>query len=310
VKFQDYYSLLGIDKSAPDEQIHKAYRKLARKYHPDVNKGKDAEEKFKQLSEAYEALKDPEKRARYDQLGAGFRSGQEFRPPPGFNGGRFDFTGASGFGTSGFSDFFEALFGGGQSFSGADIFGRASQSAPRREALEAELCLTPHEAIKGGKKTISLQAISQSGRGGGVPSVRTLNVTIPPLAYSGLKIRVGKSGSQDEVLLRIKIIDSADLRVSGDDLMAQVKIAPWEAMLGTTIPVNLADGEILLSIPAGSQSGQKLRVRGRGIAKKEKGARGDLFCELQIVVPKNLTDEERELVEKLSKKSTFKPRGI
>lgn len=306
MKFQDYYQVLGVDRGASADEISKAYRKLARKYHPDVNKGKDAEDKFKQLSEAYEALKDPERRQRYDHLGANYRPGQDFRPPPGFDGGEFNFGGGAAFGGSGFSDFFEALFGGGRAFGGAEQFGSA---AARQQPPEAELTLTPQEAILGGKKTISLQQMSPAGRGGGVPKVRTLTVTIPKLAHNGMRIRIGKSEDADQVLLRLKIVSAGDLQVHGDDLVKTVRISPWEAILGSTLSVQLPDGEIRLTVAAGSQSGQKLRVKQKGLAKKEKGERGDALCELQIVVPRAINEEERRLVERLKETSTFNPRG-
>ena len=308
MKFQDYYETLGVSRGASADEIQKAYRKLARKYHPDLNKGKDAEEKFKQLSEAYEALKDPEKRARYDQLGANYRAGQDFRPPPGYDGGNFDFSGSS-FGGSGFSDFFDALFGGGSMFGGGgeQFFNRGS--APRQSAPEAEISLTPEEAISGVKKTLTIQLMSQGARGGGVPTKRTLNVAIPPLTGNGTRIRIGgKAGSAEEIMLRVAITSSTELTVSGDDLIKTIKITPWEAILGATVPVRIPDGEIKLAIPAGTQSGQKLRVRSKGLPKKGKDERGDVFCKLQIVVPKTLTDEEKALVEKLQQVSSFKAR--
>ncbi len=312
MKFHDYYQTLGVNKSASSEEIQKAYRKLARKFHPDLNKGKDAEDKFKQLSEAYEVLKDSEKRARYDQFGSQYQGGQDFRPPPGFKGAG-SYTGASAagqsFGSSGFSDFFDALFGGG-AFFGADQethFGGHGQRA-QKAVPEAELSLTPEEAICGVKKVLSIQLAP--GRGGGVPVTKTLNVSVPKLTSNGSRIRIGgKSGSEDELLLRIKVVDTNDLRVLGDDLIKSVKLSPWEAMLGTSVPINLPDGEIRLTVPEGSQAGQKLRVKGRGLAKKSDKSRADLFCELILVVPKKLTDEEKDLVKKLQDVSQFNPRN-
>ncbi len=311
MKFQDYYETLGVKKNASLGEIQKAYRKLAQKLHPDVNKGKDAEDKFKQLSEAYEVLKDPEKRARYDQFGGKFQGGQDFRPPPGFQSRRSQANSSSqSFSSSGFSDFFDALFG------GAAIFGSEQEGmfagqgqATQRAVPEAELVLTPEEAIAGVKKVLSIQL--DPGRGGGVPVAKTLNVSIPKMTSNGSRIRIGgKSGSEDELLLRIKVTDHNDLRVCGDDLIKVVKISPWEAILGTSFVVNLPDGEIRLSIPEGTQTGKKLRIKGRGLAKKGDKTRGDLFCELSLVVPKTLTSDEKELVTKLQGLSTFDPRSI
>lgn len=317
MKFQDYYETLGVSRTANADEIQKAYRKLARKYHPDVNKGKDAEDKFKQLSEAYEALKDPEKRARYDQLGANYRSGQEFRPPPGFDAGSFDFSG-QGFGASGFSDFFEAMFGGGSMFGNASsqMFGdqgfqgmRGGQGKKKSSAPEAEITLTPDEAINGVQKMLSIQMVSRDARGGGVPVTRTMNVRIPPLTAHGMRVRVGgKAGSADEIMLRVNVSGTRDTRLSGDDLIKTLRISPWEAMLGATISLSLADGEIKLAVPAGTQSGQKLRVRNKGLPRKGSKERGDLYCELQIAVPKKLSEEEEELVRQLKDVSRFNPR--
>ena len=309
MKFQDYYETLGVKKNASVSEIQKAYRKLAQKFHPDVNKGKDAEDKFKQLSEAYEVLKDSDKRERYDQLGANFQRGQDFRPPPGFQAKRSQAGSSSqSFGSSGFSDFFDALFGGAAAFGSeqdATFSGRGQAS--RRAVPEAELVLTPEEAIGGVQKVLSIQL--DPGRGGGVPVTKTLNVSIPKLTSNGSRIRIGgKSGSDDELLLRIKVSDQHGLRVSGDDLIKVVKISPWEAMLGTSLVMNLPDGEIRLSVPEGTQAGQKLRIKGRGLAKKGDKTRGDLFCELSLVVPKTLTSDEKELVVKLNALSQFNPR--
>lgn len=311
MKFQDYYQTLGVGKSASADEIQKAYRKLARQYHPDVNKGKDAEEKFKQISEAYEALKDPERRARYDQLGANYRAGQDFRPPPGFEGMQFDFNSmGGGFGGSGFSDFFESLFGGGSMFRGAGADMGGARPRQQTQAPEAEISLTPEEAVLGVKKTLSIQTMAAGNRGGGVPVTRTIAVTIPPLTAQGARIRIGgKAGSADEIMLRVKIVERGEYRIQGDDLIRTVKIAPWEAALGSTIAVPLLEAEIKLTIPPGSQSGQKMRIRERGLAKSgKKGERGDLFCELQIVIPRQLSEEERALFDRLKEVSTFEPR--
>ena len=306
VKFQDYYQTLGVKRDASKEEIQRAYRKLARKYHPDMNKEADASEKFKQAGEAYEVLKDPEKRQRYDTLGENWKAGQDFRPPPGWEahfqgaGGR---PGASGGGfefQSGgqFSDFFEAFFGqmagaqgagrgqtsgGGfeQFFNGAHQQGRP-QAAPMQEA---PINISLHEAFHGSTRSLQLQ-----GPGG----KKSVDVKIPAGTTDGAKIRLAGEG----LILKVSVAADPRFSVSGRDLTLEVKIAPWQAALGGKVDVQTMQGTVSLNIPAGANSGQKLRLKGKGLP-NPKGAAGNLYVRLMIVLPKVLTEQELKLYEQL-----------
>lgn len=312
IQFQDYYKTLGVSRTATEEEIQKAYRKLARKYHPDVNKGKDAEEKFKQLSEAYEVLKDPEKRSRYDMLGANYKAGQDFRPPPGwenvFSGARGGAGGAQMFGGGGgggFSDFFDMLFGGagGGSFRGEDIFSNLRtgrpQPKPARQAQEIELHLTVEELYLGGKKTIQLEQSEPDGR----RSTRTFQITLPAGLKDGGVIRLPgqdkPGGLGVDLKLKVKLHPHPRYEVDEYSLKVPVSIAPWEAVLGAKVPVQLPDSKITVTVPPGSQGGQLLRLRGKGFTKPD-GERGDALVELVVVVPKSPTPQELKLYQELS----------
>lgn len=328
MKFRDYYEVLGVDRKATQEEIQKAFRKLARKYHPDVNKTKEAEDRFKEINEANEVLSDPDKRKRYDALGANWKAGQDFQPPPGWdaNGGSFHFNFGQGGGGDfgGFSDFFEAMFGGGAfsggGFSGAGFSGGGFSGAgfgggspfgagmggrvfgkqAEPTAAEAELQISVEDSITGATKTIQVR--DAQGR------ARSLQVTIPVGATDGTTIRLpGKKGETD-LYLRIRLAPHPRYSISGSDLIVKLPVAPWEAALGSKVDLVLPDGTIKLSVPAGSQSGSKLRVRGRGLS-ATKGGRGDILAEIRIVVPTTLSAAERESFENLAKTSRFNPRG-
>lgn len=326
MKFKDYYETLGIDRKATPEEIQKAYRKLARKYHPDINKTKDAEDRFKEVNEANEVLSDPEKRKRYDALGANWKAGQDFRPPPGWeaNGGGFQFNfGEGGAGFTGFSDFFDAIFGnagfgggggfggqgargqsfGGRGFGGAGPFGGAAASGFGRaapQASEARLEISFEDALQGATKSIQVQ--DPSGR------ARALQVKIPVGTNDGATIRLpGKEGEGD-LYLKIKLTSHPRYSAAGSDLVVKLPVAPWEAALGAKVDLVLPDGTIKLSVPPGAQSGSKLRVRGRGFT-ASKGGRGDALAEIKIVVPPSLSAAERKGFEELAAASRFNPRG-
>lgn len=304
MKFKDYYEVLGVDRTASAEEIQKAYRKLARKCHPDINKTKEGEDRFKEINEANEVLGDPEKRKRYDMLGANYKAGQDFQPPPGWD---FNRGGAQhfGFGAGGadFSDFFSAIFGrgfagGGSPFEG---MGGARRGRPfEPQAQEAELHISVEDSFNGTTKSIELR--DPQGR------TRSLNVKIPVGTADGSTIRLtGKKGESD-LYLRIKLAPHPRYSVSGSDLVVKLPVSPWEAALGSKIDLMLPDGTIKVGVPAGSQSGSKLRIRGRGFS-GAKGVRGDVLAEIKIVVPTSLSSSEREIYEKLQAISQFNPRN-
>lgn len=311
VKFEDYYQVLGVDRKATQAEIQRAFRKLARQYHPDVNKEPGAEERFRKINEAYEVLKDPEKRRKYDRLGENWKAGQEFRPPPGWEEVRFEFGGpgrGGGFRPGNFSDFFEMFFG---SRAGAfdDLFeqmarGGAGRRAdgftqePPREAppQEVPLTISLHEAYHGTTRRLDLQ--SPDGRS------RSLEVKIPPGVTEGSKIRLRGQG----VILRIHVAPDPRFEVSGHDLTTDLRLTPWEAALGAQVDVPALQGALTVRIPPGASSGQKLRLRGKGLPRTGDGPPGDLFVRLLISVPKTLSDEERQLYEKLKEVSKFNPR--
>jgi curved DNA-binding protein len=333
VDFKDYYDVLGVSRDASEEDVRQAFRKLARKHHPDVNPGdKSAEERFKDLNEAYEVLSDPEKRKQYDRLGRNWKAGADFTPPPGGqNGGSSNFTGfTSGFeegGTGDFSDFFESLFGrrtGSRAGAGFRTAGRD---------VEAEIALTLEEAHRGGTRTISFN-VSETcsecrGTGqkdgktcpvckgrGTVRRPKTVDVNIPPGVRDGSVIRLAGQGepgsngaSPGDLLLRVRLLPHPIFRLVGeDDLETEISITPWEAALGAKITVPTVDGPVEMKVPPGAQTGQRLRLRGRGLNKRG-GGRGDEYVSLKIVVPPKLTRKERELFEQLAAESRFNPRS-
>jgi curved DNA-binding protein len=338
VQFRDYYDVLGLSKNASEADIKSAFRKQARKYHPDVNPNdKTAEEKFKEINEAYEVLSDPEKRKRYDALGPNWKAGEEFRPPPGWqqaSGADFsDFFGGGGGGASGFSDFFEALFGAGRRG------GRATRGGPgfamRGGDIEAEIELTLEEAHRGGTRNLSLQTSevcpecrgsgSKDGKtvcprcrgAGAVQRPKTLEVTIPPGMREGSVIRLAGQGEPGmnnapagDLFLRARIRPHRLFDVTGDhDIQIELPVAPWEAALGAKVLVPTLEGPIEMTIPAGTQGGQRLRLRGQGLNRRG-GGRGDQYAKLKIVNPPSLSAGERELFEKLRAESRFNAREL
>ncbi len=334
VKFQDYYEILGVPRTASQDDIASAYRKLARKYHPDVNKSPEAEDKFKRIGEAYEVLRDPQKRKRYDTLGENWQQGQDFSPPPGwesFFGGRsrgsrgggrvFEFRDfgdvGDAFRGTGFSDFFEMLFGGGLGGFGASGGAGPRGAGPRGAAgqdHEAEITINLEEAYNGGRRTITLEAREPRRNGRPSRSTRTLEVTIPAGTTDGTRLRLRGQGSPSapggrpgDLYLQIHIAPHPVFRVNGPDLEAEVPVTPAEAALGGRIEVPIVGGKAALTLPAGSPSGRRLRLRGKGLKRRD-GGRGDLYAVLKIVVPQTLTPLERELYERLARESSFNPR--
>ena len=314
MKYQDYYQILGVNRDASAEDIKKAYRRLARKYHPDVSKEASAEERFKEVAEAYEVLRDPEKRAAYDQLGSNWRAGQEFRPPPGWQSsargpGGSPFGG--GFGGREFSDFFESLFsnlgsGAGPGFGGA----RGFQSPGQSQTVALEITL--EEAYHGGHRSLQLQLPERDASGRTSTRTRTLNVKIPAGVTTGQKIRLAGQGGaglgggpSGDLYLDVTIQPHPLYQLKGRDITLEVPLAPWEAALGCKIDVPTLGGPVTLSIPANARNGQQLRLRGRGLPGQPPG---DQFAVLRIVNPPADTEAARELFQRMARELPFNPR--
>lgn len=332
MQFVDYYEVLGVERSASQDDIKKAFRKLSKKYHPDISKAKDAKARFQQVSEAYEVLRDPEKRKRYDQLGRNYHAGDDFRAPPGWQGVEFNFGGGNPFGggggggggvPSGFSDFFEAFFsgtgpGGPRTRRAPSSAGFDFREAPRRrrgDDQEAELTVSLEDTYGGATKTITLQQGVTTADGGHRVEERSFQVKIPPGTTDGTRIRLAGQGSPGlggeaagDLLLKVKLAPHPRFTVEGHDLSAVLPIAPWEALFGAKVSFRTLDGDVQLKVPAGSQGGQKLRLKDKGLPKKG-GERGHLTVELRVVVPQNPSAEERQLFEELAKVSRFDPRA-
>jgi len=310
--YQDYYAILGVGKTATQEEIQRAYRKLARKYHPDINKESNAEEKFKQINEAYEVLGDPTKRGKYDQFGSGW-DGQFANQ--GYQGGdnvRFHFSTAD---PGQYSDFFQNLFGGGWSFGEETAFRGGDTRKRRGRDHETTIGITLADAYHGSKKSIELEKVAADSSGRPTKSRRSYDVTIPPGVTDGSLIRLAGQGGNGsggaeagDLFLRVSIIPDKRFTLNGHDLATTVDITPWEAALGAKVLVPTVDGRINLTVPAGTQSGQTLRVRGKGMPVGS-GRYGDLLVNVRIVVPKHLSARERHLFEELAKESRFDPRA-
>jgi len=323
VQYKDYYEILGISRDASKDEIQRAYRKLARKFHPDLNKGAGSEEKFKEINEAYEVLKDPAKREKYNQFGSNWQQGDNFQPPPGWQH-RSDFSrGQQGpeetffWSSDGgeYSDFFEALFGGRfhENVQGAQS-GRPFSINRRGSDHEAVLRISLEEAFRGGAKTIAMQATGTGMDGSPSSREKRYDVKIPPGIMPGQKIRLsgqgGKgsgSGGSGDLYLKVEIEPHPRFRLEGHDLYTELAITPWEAALGAQIDLQTLDEIVTLKVPAGTQSGQKLRLRAKGMP-NPKGRRGDLYVVMKIKVPKKLSKKERHLFEELKKVSSFNPR--
>jgi curved DNA-binding protein len=304
VGYHDYYEALGVPRDASGDDIRRAYRKLAREYHPDVNKDPGADDRFKEVAEAYEVLRDPEKRERYDRLGANWRAGQDVSDAPDFGDGGFRDVHVDFGGGGDFSDFFESMFRGrrgpGPAGRGAEPFGGFAMRGPDHEAV---LDLTLEEAAAGGHRHITL------GDG------RDYDVNIPDGVRDGQRIRLAGEGGpgtgggpSGDLFLRVRIAPHPRFRVDGRDLHVDLRVSPSEAALGAQVPVPTLTGTARVRVPAGSSTGRKLRLRGEGMPSPD-GARGDLYAHVQIVVPKQLDERERELYEQLAAASShFEPR--
>lgn len=305
MRFVDYYQVMGVSPDASPEDIKKAYRRLARKFHPDVSKEPNAEEKFKQLGEAYEVLKDPTRRAEYDELRRyGGRSDEDFTPPPGWHarGGE----GVDPQAARRFSDFFEAIFG-----RGAAGQAHHAGGAWPGEDIHYAIQITLEEAQQGGTRTITLT--TQPTYPGQAAEPKTLKVTIPKGIQAGRQIRLkgqghpGTGGARaGDLFLHVEYAPHRLFTVDGRDLTLVLPVAPWEAVLGATVTIPTLDGAVKLTVPANSQAGRKLRLAGKGLP----GAHpGDLYVVLQIVVPGTPTARERELLATLAQESQFNPRA-
>lgn len=339
MKYKDYYEILGLKRGADEKEIKSAYRKLARKYHPDVNKAPEAVEKFKDINEAYEVLSDKEKRNRYDSLGSNWNQGADFTPPPGFENIHFDFGGMGGFGGAqgfsqggfddlgGFSDFFNSIFGGAGGFSqGAGPSQRTQRrprrsGSPKREApknldVTQDIILNVEDSIYGATKQFKVSFMDKChqcdgkgcyacGQSGFAPVTKTLNVKIPKGVKEGAKIRFSNEGKADDyghrgnIYLVVRFSSKSKFQVDGDNIISTLDITPEEAVLGTVKSVETLQGSVKVTIPAQTQTGKSLRLKGLGLEKKS-GNHGDHNVKIRIVLPENLSNKQIELYKKLS----------
>lgn len=323
VQYKDYYQILGVSRTSSEQEIKTAYRKMARKYHPDANKNDPtAEERIKEINEAYEVLKDQEKRKKYDQLGPNWKAGDQFKPPPDYSGFSFDFGkgaggnmgnmgGMGGMGGAGsFSDFFEAIFGG--SFGGGQPGARPGQgagagagaagAAARKRSLdqEAEIDLVVEELAQGARRT--LQVTAPGGK------TKTIEVKIPKGMRAGKKVRVPGEGAtmpgvteKGDLYLRIKVKPHKYYTIDGDNLVVELAISPAQAVVGGEVSVSTIEGAVTIKVPAGTQSGRMLRLKGKGLPNTDQKPAGDLLVRTKIVIPTHLSDKERSLYEQLAK---------
>jgi curved DNA-binding protein len=311
VEYKDYYAALGVEKTATQDEIKKAYRKLVRQYHPDVSKHSNATEKTKEINEAYDVLGDAEKRAAYDELGQGRRAGQEFTPPPDW-GTQFDFGGADA------NDFFSDLFahagrrqrgggGGGRGFGGA---GGGFQM--RGEDIHAAIAIDLRDAYQGASRTISLRVPQHDEQGHVTMQDKTLSVNIPKGVTPGQQLRLAGQGhpgagggGPGDLYLEIQLESDARYRVEGTHVYENVPVAPWEAALGASVSVPTPSGAVEVTIPAGSQTGRKLRLKGRGIPAREPG---DLYLILDVVLPPATSERAKEIYQEMARDLAFNPR--
>jgi curved DNA-binding protein len=306
MEYKDYYKIMGVKRDAGQDEIKRAYRRLARKYHPDVSKEKDAETRFKEVGEAYEVLKDPQKRAAYDRLGSNWQAGQDFHPPPDWDAG-FEF-GSGGFAHGGgdFSDFFATLFGGRDPFAGRGQFRARGEDQYVRVAIDLE------DAYRGATRTLLLQVPETDAKGRLANKQRTLNVHIPKGIRPGQHIRLGGQGSPGnnapagDLYLEIEFRAHPFYRIDGKDVYLELPLTPWEAALGAIVQVPTPEGKVDLKIPPNSAAGGKLRLKGRGIPGK---APGDFYVLLQIALPPAHTEAAKALYRSMQRQLNFNPRA-
>ena len=312
MEYKDYYDILGVDREATQEDIKRAYRKLARKYHPDVSKETDADNKFQELGEAYEVLQDPEKRAAYNKFGSNWQNGQDFEPPPNWDAG-FEFSGSGYTGGSeaqGHSDFFEELFGRSQ-------YGSRSNRTTfhiKGEDQHARIVINLRDAFNGSKQSITLTKASVDEQGRVTTRPHTLHVTIPRGITEGQRIRLEGQGMPGmggapagDLFLEIAFGEDPLFRAEKRDIYLTLPITPWEAALGATVTVPTLAGNVEFKIPAGSQGGRKMRLKGRGLSTAKTS--GDQYVELRIVVPEATTDEQKNLYKEMAKLMPVNPRA-
>jgi curved DNA-binding protein len=327
MEYRDYYKILGVERKATADEIKKSYRRLARKYHPDVSKEKDAEARFKELQEAYEVLKDPEKRAAYDQLGSNWKSGEQFRPPPdwasGFEfrggprgarqgaGARYGGSAEDVFEDEGYSDFFSSLFGGGAAGSPFGSAGARRSRAGRDHHAGVDIDL--EEAFAGTTRTLELKRPKLKADGTLEVEPHTVRVTIPAGVTEGQPIRLAgqgepgpNGGRAGDLYLEVHIRPNRLFQLEGRDVTLTLPVAPWEAALGGLVKVPTLAGTVEMNIPAGAQSGQKLRLRGRGLPGQPAG---DQYVQLKVVLPQANSPEARALYEEMRRKLAFDPRA-
>ena len=318
MEFKDYYKVMGVARDATEAQIKQAYRKLARKFHPDVSKEPDAEARFKDVGEAYEVLRSPEKRAAYDQLGSGPRPGQDFRPPPDFGAG-FEFSGAGpGDGGSDYSDFFESLFGR-ATRAGAGRAGRRGFDPAHGEDHHAKVLLDLEASLDGGSRSLTLRVPEIDAEGRVTARERVLNVRVPKGILPGQTIRLAgqgapplggdparSKGKPGDLYIEVEFQPHPLYRVEDRDLYVELPVAPWEAALGATVKTPTPGGVVDLKIPPGAQAGTKLRLRGRGIPASPPG---DLYAVLQIALPKATDDKGKAAYRALAEAMPFNPRA-
>jgi curved DNA-binding protein len=309
MKFKDYYAILGVPRDASQDDIKRAYRKLARKYHPDVSKESDAEERFKAVGEAYEVLKDPEKRAAYDGVGRHWKQDQDFQPPPDWEQ-RFNFS-SGGFTDTdlgGFSDFFASLFGGG----GRAPFGDRGGFQSKGRDEHAKIAIGLEDAFQGATRTLTLQSPTTDEQGRVITRTRTLHVKIPKGVTEGQRIRLAGQGASvpgagqpGDLYLEVLFQSHPRFRAENRDIFLDLPVTPWEAALGETVTVPTLAGKVDLKIPAGSQSGKRLRLKGRGLPGKPPG---DQYVTLRIVTPAANTDQAKAFYKKMAAELPMNPR--
>jgi curved DNA-binding protein len=312
MEYKDYYKIMGLAKNASPDEVKRAYRKLARKYHPDVSKEANAEAKFKELGEAYEVLKDPKKRAAYDQIGSNWQHGQKFTPPPNwqttFDFGK-DFGGRHG---SGFSDFFEALFGYARAQGAeADVYTR--QFHAHGSDQHARILIDLADAFHGGERLITLNMPQTDKQGQIIAKMRTLNIKIPKGIKAGQRIRLAGqggpgigSGDNGDLYLEVQFNPHRYFRAEGRDIYLELPVTPWEAALGAAMAVPTLGGMVELKIPAGAQTGKQLRLKGRGLPGVPVG---DQYVTLKIVTPPPKTEKAKALYEQMAKEMPMNPRS-